>query len=290
MAAGKPNPRDFEGVWSSASITFLERPPALKTLELTEAEAQAYEAQHPGSPEVARNSGVGQEDSEWWEMGGKLGRIRGRARSSWIVDPADGRLPYSTAGLAVLQKAQEAIRATDNPEARLATDRCLMGAGGSSLPPMLNSSYNSHLRIVQTRDHVVVAPEMGAGPRIIPLDGRPLEPGPAWAGQSHGHWEGDVLVVETTGFHPGARWRGPGRLYTSSAARVTERFRRTGPDEILYSFEVDDPAVFTTMWRGEMPLRRSSKPMFEFACHEGNYSLPGILGGGREQERAAAKK
>lgn len=289
-AGGKPDPRDLEGVWSSASITTLERPPALKALELTEAEAKAYEAQHPGSPEIARTSGVGQEDSEWWEMGGKLGRIGGRARSSWIVAPADGRLPYSPAGLAALQTAQGGLRATDNPEERLATDRCLMGAGGTSLPPMMNSSYNSQLQIVQTRTDVVIVPEMNAGPRIIPLQAQTRTPGVAWTGQSQGRWDGDVLVVETTGFHPGARWRGPGRLYTSSTARVTERFRRIGPDEILYSFEVDDPAVFTTAWRGEMPLRRSGKPIYEYACHEGNYSLPAILAGGREQERAGAQK
>lgn len=290
QAAGKSNPRDLDGVWSNAAITGLERPAALKTLELTDAEAGAYEAEHPGSPEAARASGVGQEDSEWWEMGGKLGRIGGRARSSWIVDPPDGRLPYSPAGLAALTKAMSAVRYADDPEGRPGTDRCLLGVGGSSLPPMLNANYNNLLQIVQTRDHVVLVPEMNAGPRIIPLSPDARPPGLSWAGWPQGRWDGDTLVVETTGFDPGVLWRAPNRLYTSSAARVTERFRRTGPDEILYSFEVDDPAVFTRSWRGEMPLRRSAKPMFEFACHEGNYSMRSILAGGREQERAAAKK
>jgi hypothetical protein len=103
-----------------------------------------------------------------------------------------------------------------------------------------------------------------------------------------GHWEGRTLVVETTDFHRGAEWRTPSSLYISVAGRVTERFTKVGPNEILYAYTVDDPATFTQIWRGEMPLRRSRQPMFEFACHEGNYSLSGILAGAREQDREAA--
>lgn len=289
-AVAAPRTPDLEGVWSNASITTLERPADLKTLELTDAEAQAYEAAHPGTPEPSRGGPVGQEDSEWWEMGGKLGRIGGRPRSAWIVAPADGRLPYSPAGLAALQRSQGSMRRADDPEARPAAERCLMGLGGASLPPMLNAAYNSHLQILQTGDHVVIVTEMNVGPRIIPLAPHAAEPGPAWSGHSRGRWEGDTLVVETTGFQAGAQWRAPARLFISSAGRVTERFRRTGRDEILYSFEVDDPATFTQVWRGEIPLRRAAQPMFEFACHEGNYSLSGILAGAREEDRAAAKK
>jgi hypothetical protein len=279
---------DLEGVWTSAWLTTLERSPAFKTLEVSEAEAEAYERGHPGTPEPVRGGAVGQEHTEWWDLGAKLGRIDGRARSSWIVDPPDGRLPYSPAGLAALQAAQAAGRRADDPETRPAPERCLMGLGGTSLPPMLNAAYNNHLRIVQTHEAVVLVTEMNTGPRIVPLTVPTPEPGLAWSGRSTGRWDGDTLVVETTGFQPGAQWRAPGRLFISSSGKVTERFRRTGPDTILYRFEVDDPAVFTRTWRGEMPLRRATAPMFEFACHEGNYSLSGILGGARAEESTAA--
>jgi hypothetical protein len=128
---------------------------------------------------------------------------------------------------------------------------------------------------------------MNAGPRIIHLRPTALPPGGAWSGHSVGRWEGRTLVVETTGFHSQAQWRAPGRLFISSGGKVTERFTRSGPAEVRYQFEVDDPAVYSRTWRGEMPLRRAPGPMFEFACHEGNYSLPGILAGGRKVERDA---
>ena len=279
---------DLEGVWSYASITTLERPAALKTLELSEEEARAYETAHPGTPEPARGGGVGQDESEWWEMGGKLGRLDGKARSSWVVEPEDGKLPYSPAGLAALAKAQAGGRNFDAPEARPAPDRCLMAVGGGSLPPMLNAGYGALLRIVQTRDYVVILTEMNVGPRIIPLTDARHDPGPAWSGHSSGRWEGDTLVVETTGFHPHAQWRGPSRLLISPTGKVTERFSRVGKDQIRYAFTVDDAATFTRTWRGEMPFKRTAEQMFEFACHEGNYSMSGILAGGREQDRAGS--
>ena len=155
---------------------------------------------------------------------------------------------------------------------------------------MLNASYNGQLRIVQTRDNVVVLTEMNVGPRIIPLAVARHEPGADWNGRSVGHWEGETLVVETTSFHAGTEWRTPSHLYISPAAKVTERFTKVGPDELRYAYAVDDPATYTRVWRAEMPLRRSTQPMFEFACHEGNYSLSGILGGARQQEREAAAK
>lgn len=281
---------DLSGLWTNASLTNLERPAAFGRLELTEAEADAYERSHPGTPEPTRSDAVGQDGTEWWEMGGKLGRLNGRARSSWIVDPANGRLPYSPAGLAALQARQELARSFDAPEARPPAERCLMGLHGSSLPPMLNTAYNNHLHIVQTRDYLVIVAEMHSGPRIIPLRASAPDAGASWNGQSVSRWEGRTLVVETTRFHPQAQWRAPGRLFISTGAKVTERFTRTAADEIRYQFEVDDPAIYSQPWRGEMPLRRALGPMFEFACHEGNYALPGILAGGREEERAAAAR
>lgn len=151
---------DLSGLWTNASLTNLERPTVFRSLELTDTEAAAYERSHPGTPEPTRGDAVGQDGTEWWEMGGKLGRLGGRARSSWIVDPEDGRLPYSPAGLAALQARQALARSFDNPEARPPAERCLMGLHGSSLPPMMNTAYNNHLRLVQTRDHLVIVTEM----------------------------------------------------------------------------------------------------------------------------------
>jgi hypothetical protein len=223
---------DLSGLWTNASLTTLERPALFQALELTDAQAAAYEAAHPGTPEATRGDAVGQEHTEWWEMGGKLARLNGRARTSWIVEPADGRLPYSPTGLAALQARQAQARSFDAPETRPSAERCLMGVQGSSLPPMMNPGYNTQLQIVQTRDHIVIVPEMNVGPRIIPLDPAAREPGTSWNGHSVGRWEGPTLVVETTGFQPQAQWRAPLRLFISSTAKVTERFTLTGPDEV----------------------------------------------------------
>jgi hypothetical protein len=127
--------------------------------------------------------------------------------------------------------------------------------------------------------------------RIVPL--RPTEPLPAamrpWTGDPVGRWEGDTLVVETRGFNPGLAWRAPARFYLSPEARVSERFTRTSASEVSYDFTVDDPAMFSRPWRAEMVLRPASGPMHEYACHEGNYSLSGVLAGGRQKEREAAQ-
>jgi hypothetical protein len=279
---------DLEGLWTNASITELERPAAFKALVASEAEARAYEAGHSGVPRSAASDATGQGSSEWWEMGGRLARIDGAPRTSWIVDPPDGQLPYSDEGRRRLAAARAAVTsAFDGPEARPAAERCLASIGGASAGPLLNSNYNSNFRIVQTPDHVVIALEMNQV-RIIPLSAGPRPPGPSWTGHSSGRFEGDTLVVETAGFHPSLGWRQSSTLYLSPAARVTERFTRVGPDQIRYAFTVDDPAIFTRPWRGEMPFRTTKGPIFEFACHEGNYAVAGALAGARAEERATA--
>jgi hypothetical protein len=280
---------DLEGLWTNASITELERPPAFKALIAGEAEAAAYERGHPGVPASAARDATGQGTSEWWEMGGRLGRIAGQPRTSWIVDPADGQLPYSAEGRRRLAAARAAVNtAFDGPEVRPAPERCLAGIGGASSGPLLNSNYNSNLQIVQTPDHVVITLEMNHDARIIPLTPQPAPPGSSWTGHSVGHFEGDTLVVETSGYHPALGWRQSSNLYLSPSARITERFTRTGPGEILYAFTVDDPVVFSRPWRAEMPFRATQGPIFEFACHEGNYAVAGALAGARAEERAAA--
>jgi hypothetical protein len=277
---------DLEGLWTNGSQTTLERSAAFTTLIVPDVEAEAFEARHSGSP-IAPDA-VGQDQSEWWELGGHLGRIGGQARSSWIVDPADGKLPYTEEGRRQLQARRTASAADfDGPEARPSAERCLSSIGGASAGPLLNAGYNSNLQIVQTPDHVVISLEMNHDARIIPLTPVAASAFPSWTGNSQGHWDGDTLVVETAGFHPTLGWRQPSTLYLSPAAKITERFTRTGSAEILYSFTVEDPTIFTRPWRAEMPFRVAKGPMFEFACHEGNYSLAGALAGARAQEREA---
>jgi len=284
---GRP---DLEGVWSNRSLTTLERRPVFKSLTLTEAEAQTFEKVADGRPPIPADD-VGQVDTEWWEPGLALARMDGQARTSWIVEPDDGRLPYSEAGMKALNAALAADRnAFDGPEVRPGPERCLMGGGGANGPPIQNPIYNGNYRIVQTPDHVVIVSEMVMDARIIPL--RPTPPLPEamrpWTGDPAGRWEGDTLVVETRGLHPGAAWRMPSRLYLSKDARVVERFTRVSETELRYAFTVEDPAVFTRPWRAEMILRPATAPMFEYACHEGNYSLSGTLAGARRFEREGA--
>jgi hypothetical protein len=286
-ASGRP---DLQGLWTNASLTHLERPRDLQSLVITEAAATAYEASHDGAPKIPGDD-VGQDTTEMWEQGGKLARLAGEVRTSWLTDPADGRLPYSEAGRKLLQRSMGALYTDfDGPEVRPAMERCLLGSNSTSGPPMLNAGYNNNYQFVQTKDHLVVIVEMNHDARIIPL-APALQAAAAqirpWMGRSVGRWEGDALVVETDNFNLIGSWRGSSPLYISPAARVTERFTRISADEIRYEFAVDDPAVYTQVWRGELPLRRATAPMYEVACHEGNYSMTGILAGGRHKDREA---
>ncbi|HEV2533080.1 hypothetical protein [Phenylobacterium sp.] len=276
---------DLQGDWTNASLTHLQRPTALKSLTLTDAEATAWEK---GGGVQDRPDEVGQATSEWIDPHDRLARIDGKARSGWIVDPADGRLPYTPAGRQRLVDAQaSALKDFDGPEARPASERCLIGPSGMAGPPMLNSVYEANYQIVQTAQTVVIVAELNHEARIIrigdarhpPVDLR------LWAGDSIGRWEGDTLVIETQGFHPLASWRGPAQLYLSPQAKVTERLTRTSAAEIRYLFTVEDPQVYSRPWTGEMVFRPGGRQI-EFACHEGNYALPGILAGARRQEAA----
>ena len=292
---------DLQGIWTAESATGLERRKAFKTLVATPAEAAAFLKRRadgyadnvapvdPAAP-APSDGEVTQDAAQWYKPPAGLARIRGQARTSWIVDPADGKLPYTDASRAEAKQAAEADdHVFNDPEPRPFDERCVLGNGGSAGPPMLNAQTNALLQIVQTRGHVAIVAEMIHDVRIIRLGDR--RHGPAalhpWMGDSVGWWEGDTLVVETTHFNPGERWHWNTGSYLLIApnARVTERFTRTAPGEILYRYTVEDPAHYTRAWRGEMPLRASRGPIFEFACHEGNYVMANILGGTRAEER-----
>jgi hypothetical protein len=280
-------PPDFSGLWTNQSLTTLERPKDLKALVLTPAEAQAHEAKWRGRPPVIEDD-VGGTDSEWWEMGEALARIRGQARTSWIVAPADGKLPFSAAA-AARNAARTARRKLpmDNPEERGRTDRCLPGTTAG--PPMLNGLYNNNFTFLQTRDALVIHAEYFSDVRIVRLDPGARHPPKSvrrWLGDSIGRWEGATLVIETTNFTALEVDAPDGDA--AADMTVTERLTRLGPSEIFYAFTVRNPARFVMPWQGEMVMRTTKGPMFEFACHEGNYSLRSMLSAARQAEAEAA--
>jgi hypothetical protein len=200
------------------------------------------------------------------------------------VDPPDGRLPELT------DQAKQGIAAqpppsADGPETQGLSTRCIYY--GTAGPPMLPGAYNNHYQLVQTDDHVLIVNEMVHETRIIPLDGRPFPPDDVrqWRGSSRGHWEDDTLVVETRNRRPETSIRG-----SSENMRLTERFTRVADDILLYEFTVNDPDAFTRPWTAQITsLRVEDELMYEYACHEGNKSMYGILAGARAAERAAAE-
>ena len=265
---------DLSGYWEYRSTTPLERPEALAGREvLTPAEEAEYLA--------GRHAAIGRErdlqlNADWWQPGGLT-----NGRTSLIVDPPDGRLPArtpagreraSTLGIAIR------LRSADGPEDRERYERCIMGR----TVPLLAVSPNRLAQIFQTPDHVAILHEQNSDLRIIPLDGRPAPPARIrqWQGSSRGHWDGDTLVVETAGFSGGWTIQGSGRN-----ARYVERFRLDSAGTLRYEFTADDPESFAGPWTVMFPIARAAGPVFENACHEGNYSMPLILRGARAQER-----
>ena len=297
-AFGQP---DFEGVWTNASLTSLERGAQFKTLVIPEAQAAAVEAGRarmmqaqgrptdPNAPAPVAGQDPGGYNAFWTDPGVRMGRIRGEVRTSWLVEPADGKLPYHPAGWKLYQDTLTRARNTfDGPEARPLGERCILGFGSSAGPPMLNVLYNNNYQFQQARDHLVIVVEMNHDARIIRLADakRPPSHIKTWMGDSIGRWEGETLVVETTGFNPGESLRPyfGASLFLSPEAMVTERFTRIDKAQILYEFSVDDPTIYSRVWTAQMALNAAQGPVYEYACHEGNYSLPGILAGARKAE------
>jgi len=247
---------------------------------ITEAQARAIRP----LPMIAPDA-VGQAESETYDPEGlEIGRIGGQFRAAWIVDPPDGRLPYTPEGRARSRKGFTFA----NPEERTNQERCLVFPGLG--PPLVSGLYNNHVKIVQTRDHLVLFFEQGSEVRIVPIGDAPRG-GPArWMGQTTGHWEGEAFVMRTTNFWPTQSLRSfpLAAVYLSPDAVVSERLQRISATQILYSYTVTDPANYTRPWRGEMPFNATRAAMYENACHEGNYSLPNILAGARVEEKAAA--
>jgi hypothetical protein len=293
---GKP---DLQGLWTNVSLTSLERSPQFKSLVIDKDQAQRVEKMRaeyaerdskptdPDAPAPKAGQDVGGYNAFWADAGTNFAEINGEIRSSWIVDPPSGKLPYSEAGRKTFDTELAFIRGTfDGPETRPMAERCLVGFGSTGGPPMINVMYNNTYQFVQSADHVMILVEMNHDARIIPLKDT-FDSNPQWLGNSKGRWDGDTLVVETTNFNPGESLRTffANSFFLSPDGKVTERFTRVSADRILYEFTVEDPKVYSQPWKAEMALNASPGRMYEYACHEGNYSLPGILAGAREDER-----
>jgi len=288
---------DLQGLWTSATITALQRPEWVDSLVLTQAQATEWEARNAQMfanidevPEDGLPSGgdVGGYNSFWMDPGTRALRVNGEIRSSILTAPDNGQLPLR---LGARMKLGEFLRrvqgAFDGPEQRPLGERCIVGFGSTGGPPMLPVLYNNNYQIVQSPGHVMILVEMNHDARIIRLDSEHVPDNVRpWLGDSIGHWEGDTLVVETSNFNPGQSFRAAikHQLYMTKDAVVTERFTRVQEGEIVYSFEVHDPGAYTADWAGELTLRKTAGPIYEYACHEANYAMRGILAGARLAE------
>jgi hypothetical protein len=241
---------------------------------------------------------VGGYNGFWLDPGDNVIRIDGVPRSSIIIDPPDGRVPALTAAgkkrVGELNALAKKFGEYDHPEVRPLSDRCLISFGSNAGPPMLpNYFYNNNYTIVQSRDTVMILTEMVHDVRIIRMGAKDHPPAQIklWFGDSIGRWEGDTLVVETTNIHPqqlaqtSILWAYRG---ASENVKVIERFTRTGPDTLLYRFTIEDPAIFTAPFTGELPFNRMEEQVYEYACHEGNYAMENILSGERQKEKEKA--
>ena len=299
-ANGHPN---LSGVWDFRTVTPVERPTEFADKEfLSEEEVAAYAAERVRANNAdldreakklittSRGQVNGTRESRdlalayndfWWDRGTAVVETR---RTSLVVDPPNGRIPPLTDAGA--ERAAERLRVnqrpTEGPEDRPLGERCITGF--NSGPPMLPAAYNMNVQIFQTADHVVLLNEMVHNTRIIPLDGSDHGPVPLWTGVSRGHWEGDTLVVETKNFLRETSFRN-----SSKNLHLTERIQRLSEDSLLYSFTVTDPTTWTQPWTVELPMRLSDLPIFEYACHEGNYGMDGTLTGARAIERQSGE-
>jgi hypothetical protein len=286
-AEGKP---DMQGYWTNQTFTPLERPAQFKDKEFfTPEEAAAWAKRgidniedQPRGDEVKSDADIHYDDAIWMLEGYKKGAM---LRTSIITNPADGRIPPMNAeGQKRAQQraaARKGIGPFDSAQARGLSERCIYWAHEG--PPLLPTGYNSNLQIVQAPQTFVVVPEMMPVARVVPLDGRPKVGSAirAYRGDWRGRWEGDTMVIETTNYSDKTAWRG-----ASENMKVTERFTMVNTDTIRYEFTVEDPSTWSQPWGGNYEMTRIAGPLFEYACHEGNYGIGIILRGARLAEGA----
>ena len=296
---GRP---DLQGTWTNQSLTPIQRGRNQESLVYTPEQVAQIEQGYvdrfirgsqpsdPDRPAPPTGQGVGTYNNIYFETGNRVSVVNGEPRTSLITVPSNGRIPALTpeaqARRAERRESRSQFAQYDHPEMRPLAERCLTSYGSPAGPPMLpNGGYNSNYIIVQTPDYVMIMTEMVHDTRIIRMGDGPRLPAHIrpWMGDSWGHWEGDVLVVETTNIHPL-------QPYSSADMKVTERFSRMHEEAILYEFTVDDPSTYTESWGGQIPMMAMHDQIYEYACQEGNYSLESVLSGARYQERIQAQE
>ncbi len=286
MADGHP---DLQGFWTNSSYTPLERPKGVTKEFYTKEEAQEIEKKSAAQESEQTVPGtIADVHYDFTQFG--LDRSQSAhalsLRTSMIFDPPDGKLPPLTpeGQKRAAERAEEAKRVGrwDSAQSNELDDRCMIFLGAG--PPMLPAGYNSNYQIVQTRDYVMILFEQNHDVRVVPLESKPhlARNMRQWTGDSRGHWEGDTLVIETTNFNGKNPLRG-----SSENMRVVERFTRLDADTIEYKFTVEDESTWARPWSAQLPLKKTIGPLFEHACHEGNYGLYNTLVGARLEEKKA---
>ncbi|MEX2130204.1 MAG: hypothetical protein WD772_01855 [Pseudohongiellaceae bacterium] len=297
-ASGRP---DLQGIYTNKTLTPLTRPQELGEIRALNPEQvarmhndrQQYLDAEFADSDPERTAGVGAQSGDdgntddgynefWKDEGSIIQVINGEHRSSIVIDPANGQIPFKGDMRSMFRRDPGLPAPSDGPEGRPLAERCLLSFGSHSGPPMLPVMYNNNYQFIQTDDYVVILAEMVHDARIIRIDDEPMTNMKKWMGDSTGRWEGDTLIVETLGFHPQQSFRG-----SSENLKVIEEFTRVSDSEILYRFTLEDDTVFNAPWTGELMFnaRPSDEVMYEYACHEGNYALPGILAGARRLEQ-----
>ena len=289
---------DISGTFNFATITPLQRPSALEGKDtLTPEEAAEFEAAEnkrlnrdlfdpeKGQPSAGyaprAQGGVLSYNEFWYERGSTMTEDK---RTSLIVDPPSGRIPFTEEARRRNADRGQKLNTgfADHYTDRSLADRCILGF--NSGPPMTPGAYNNNMVILQTPGQVVIVNEMINNARIIPTDGRARRNIRQWVGESRGRWEGDTLVVETFNFKQETSLSA-----STSDTKLVERFTRVGPDTVLYEFTAEDPNSYTSPWTAMVPLKRTTEQLYEYACHEGNYGLEGILAGARAKDKAEAE-
>ena len=307
---------DLEGIWTNASLTNLQRPSYADSLIVDAQEAQVIAARTPiGGIEGGFDEGdgvnnipeAGADDfgsraynNFWVDPGANLALVKGEFRTSYIVDPPNGLVPRLQNPQYDFERANFGNRYTtgiadySGPEAFPNAERCLLGFGNKAGPGMMGALYNNVYQFVQTEDYVMILVEMVHDTRIIPIfdspeearDNRRPDIHEPWFGDSVGWYEGDELVIETVNIHP--QQMSQSSIPITKAGSITERFSRYADNEIFYQFTVEDNNIYSQAWTAELSFYASPEPWYEYACHEGNYSMPGSLAGARRLEMEEA--
>jgi hypothetical protein len=291
-AAPKPSPPNIEGIWSFATLTPLERPAELVGKKhLTDQEAAEFAKRVIERRNFDRRDGGNDADvaRAYNDLFYDFGK-RASNQTSLIIDPPDGKLPTMTpfGQKRATERAAKLVAIPNGPEDRPLWERCILGF--NSGPPMMPSGYNNNVQIFQAPGAVVLFNEMVHSARVIPLDGRPHGTVRQWTGDSRGHWEGNTLVVDTINFTNNGTGTIGLRVATDENLHLIERLTRRDANTLIYEFTVDDLTIWTQPWTASVPMSKSNDPIYEYACHEGNYGMEDILAGARAQEGGQASK